>query len=219
MSRIMKQGQPRWKALILAPPLFFVLSTAMAYEEPRYAVLEENDSFEIRQYETQLIAMVQVRDDFKEAGNQAFRVLFDYISGQNTRQKKIAMTVPVNQQPVLEDGEKIQMTVPVLQAPGSEADSGYEFSFVMPANYSVDTLPLPKDSRITIKQVPAKLMAARRYSGSWSEKNYRKNETILLEALREREIKTEGTPIYARYNSPFSLWFMRRNEVLVELSR
>lgn len=216
---MMKQRQPLWKALILAPLLFLVLSTAMAYEEPRYTVLEENDSFEIRQYEPYLIAVVQVRDDFKEVGNQAFRVLFDYISGQNTKQKKIAMTVPVNQQPVLEDGEKIQMTVPVLQAPGSEVDNGYEFSFVMPANYSMDTIPLPKDSRITIRQVPEKLMAARRYSGSWSEKNYRKNETILLEALREREFKTEGTPIFARYNSPFSLWFMRRNEVLVELAR
>lgn len=206
-------------ALILATLIFFTLSTAMAYEEPRYKVLEENDSFEIRQYEPYLIAVVQLRDDFKDVGNKAFRVLFDYISGYNTKQKKIPMTVPVKQQPVLEDGEKIQMTVPVLQTPESEEGGSYQFSFVMPAEYSMDTLPLPKDSRITIEQVPAKLMAARRYSGSWSENNYRKNETILLEALRERELKTEGMPIYARYNSPFSLWFMRRNEVLVELAR
>ncbi len=198
---------------------YLVFSNAMAYEEPRYKILEENDSFEIRDYESYIVAEVEVRDDFKGAGSKAFGVLFDYISGQNVKQEKISMTAPVNQQPVAEEGEEIKMTTPVLQAPESEQAGTYRFSFVMPEDYSLDTLPRPKDSRITLRQVPAKLMAARRYSGSWSERNYRKNETMLLEALRERGLKTEGAPVYARYNSPFSLWFMRRNEVLVQLVR
>ena len=215
----MKQRQFSGMALILAPLLLLIHGPAMAYEEPLYRVLEENDSFEIREYAPYLVAVVLVRDDFEDVGNRAFRVLFDYISGQNTKQKKISMTVPVNQQPVPKNGEKIKMTTPVLQAPESEEGNGYRFSFVMPSEYSLDTLPRPNDPRITINQVPARLMAVRRYSGSWSEKNYRKNETILLTALRERELKTEGAPIYARYNSPFSLWFMRRNEVLIGLAR
>ena len=208
----------RWPAALFSAFAVLTFGAAEAYEEPAYRVIEKNDVFEIRDYEPYLVAEVEVRADFKKAGNQAFRVLFDYISGENIRQEEISMTVPVNQQSVHDEGEKIEMTTPVLQTPGAEEVGTYRFSFVMPAEYTLDTLPLPKDERIEIRQVPAKKVAVLRYSGSWSESNYRKNESLLLTSLADRELATEGQPIYARYNSPFTLWFLRRNEVLVELA-
>ena len=126
------------------------------------------------------------------------------------------MTAPVNQQPVTTAGEKIAMTVPVSQTP--QSDSGtYVFSFVMPAKYTRETLPAPIDPRIQIQEVSGKLMAARKYSGSWCETNYRENESSLLRALKQAGLESRGEPIFARYNSPFTLWFLRRNEVLIEV--
>jgi hypothetical protein len=192
---------------------------ASAYDEPAYDFVERHEQYEVRQYEPYIVAEVEVREKFEDVGDEAFRILFDFISGKNTRQEKISMTAPVSQQPSTEAGEKIEMTSPVLKEQDPSKAEAYRFSFVMPASYTVETLPRPKDPRINIRQVPAKLVAARRYSGSWSETNYRKNERILLEALQARGIQTQGAPAYARYNSPFSLWFMRRNEVLVEIDR
>lgn len=209
-----------WKIwLIAAPAAFtaFALNTAIAYDEPAYRLIEENDVFEVREYEPYITAEVRVRDDFADAGNKAFRILFDYISGENIKQEAISMTIPVKQQRESKVGENIEMTAPVLQALDSGNHGVYRFSFVMPKEYSLDTLPRPKNPAITIRQISSHWAAVRRYSGSWSEQNYLENESVLLEALRDRELRVKGNPIYARYNSPFSLWFMRRNEVLVEL--
>lgn len=91
--------------------------------------------------------------------------------------------------------------------------------FVMPQNFTLDTLPLPLDQRITLKEVQAKTVAVRTYSGSWSQKKYNQQEGLLLGALLKAKIKTIGKPIFARYNSPFALWFMRRNEIIIEIER
>jgi hypothetical protein len=112
------------------------------------------------------------------------------------------------------------MTAPVSQRPVSAADAGdsYRVSFVMPDRYTLETLPEPKDPRVTLRREPERLMAVRRYSGRWTESNYRRQERALLDAVREAGLTTIGTPVYARYNSPFSLWFNRRNEVMVEVA-
>ena len=188
----------------------------MAYEEPAFDVVREYEEFELRQYAPYLKAEIEVSGDFTAVGYQAFRVLADFISGKNRKEENISMTVPVNQQPLEAAGEKIAMTVPVSQAP--QSDNGtYVFSFVMPAKYTQETLPKPIDPRIRIQEVPGKLMAVREYSGTWSEGNYRQNESILLKALNQAGLNSIGQPIFARYNSPFSLWFLRRNEVLIEV--
>jgi len=191
--------------------------SALAYEEPRYEVVEKGEAFEIRRYEPFILAEVVVEGDFSEVGNEAFRILAGYIGGKNRRREKIPMTAPVGQEPAGGAGEKIPMTAPVIQAPGSGAEGAYRFSFVMPENYTLETLPEPEDSRIGFRRVEGRLMAARTYSGSWSERRYRENERRLLEALREKGLESVGAPLYARYNSPFTLWFLRRNEVLVEI--
>jgi hypothetical protein len=87
----------------------------------------------------------------------------------------------------------------------------------MPSRYTLETLPEPVDPRVRLRREPERLMAVRRYSGTWSEANYRDNEALLLRAIDEAGLTLVGSPIYARYNSPFSLWFLRRNEVLVEV--
>ena len=96
-------------------------------------------------------------------------------------------------------------------------DGTYLFSFMMPAKYTTDTLPTPTDPRIRIRQIEGRRMAARIYSGTWSEERYRRNEAALLEAVAAAGLQPIAAPVFARYNSPFTLWFMRRNEVLVEV--
>jgi hypothetical protein len=191
---------------------------AMATEEPEYRVVETYPEFELRRYAPYLVAETEVTGQFDGVGSQAFRILADYIFGKNRAQTKMEMTAPVSQKPAAEAGERIAMTAPVTQQPASaaEADS-YRVSFVMPSGYTLETLPEPEDPRVQLREVPGRLMAARRYSGRWTEANYRENEAALLRAVDEAGLTPIADPVYARYNSPFSLWFLRRNEVLVEV--
>lgn len=152
-------------------------------------------------------------------GSKAFKILFEYISGENVQRNKIKMTAPVIQEPSSNKGEKIKMTAPVIQEVNSNSSNSSIFSFVMPQKYTLETLPLPLDKRVSLKVIPAQIIAVREYSGTWSKENYKTNEKILIRALQEANIKVIGKTRFARYNSPFSLWFMRRNEVMVEIKR
>ncbi len=186
----------------------------MAIEEPAYRVVKEYESFELRRYAAYLTAATEVEGEFDAAGNVGFRVLFDYISGNNSRAESIAMTAPVEQRA---KGEKIAMTAPVSQSRGAGSADTHVVSFVMPKDYTLETVPQPRDPRVRIQQVPSRLVAVRRYSGRWSVANYRENEANLLEAVDKAGLRTVGVPLYARYNSPFKPWFLRRNEVMIEV--
>jgi len=203
--------------------IFIVLTllkgALMAIEEPKYTVIEKNDTFEIREYDTYLVAQTEVSGKFEEMGNKAFRILVKYISGENKQRSKIKMTAPVIQEPKENNGIKIQMTAPVIQELDQTNPQSAVFSFVMPEKFTLETLPLPLDKRITLKEIPSRTVAIREYSGSWGEEKYKENETILLQALHDADIKIIGKPNFARYNSPFALWFMRRNEIMVEIER
>jgi hypothetical protein len=153
-----------------------------------------------------------VEGDLEEAGNKAFNRLFRYISGDNRSRIKVAMTAPVSQQPM---GEKIKMTAPVGQRRVQEK---WAVSFMMPASYTLKTLPEPEDPNITLRQVPVRRMASVRYSGFWSEKRYLKYKSELLSWIQERGLTIVGDPIWARYNPPFTLWFLRRNEILIPVT-
>ena len=176
-------------------------------EKPKYVVIEEKGNCQIRQYEPYIAAETLVDSDFDNAGNIAFNRLYKYISGNNRKKESIAMTAPVNQQ-----SEKIAMTAPVNQ---QKSEGKYIVSFTMPSKYTLDTLPEPLDSSIVLRQVPAQKVAAIRYSGTWSQKKYIKNKTEVEQFIREKELKVTGEDIFARYNPPFQLWFLRRNEVLI----
>ncbi len=205
------------KLFFVAFTLFFAVGAAFAYEQPKYEIVKIYDRFELRRYSPYIVAETVVSGKFDDAGNKAFRILFKYISGDNLKKTEIPMTAPVNQSPAIEGGEKIEMTAPVEQTPHRKTVDTYVFSFVMPSKYTMETLPSPADPRVKLRQVKSRLLAALTYSGTWSEKRYRQHEAALLEAVKSAGFATVGEPIFARYNSPFTLWFLRKNEVLVEL--
>lgn len=185
--------------------------TAMAIEEPRFEVLEHDGSFELREYSPYIVAETRVEAGFEDAGNVAFRRLFRYISGNNIAQQKIAMTAPVTQS----RGEKISMTAPVSQVADGNA---YLVAFTLPSTYTLATAPQPLDPTVQIREVPAQLIACWRYSGRWTASNYRDHEVLLRERIKARRLIAAGDPVLARYNAPFTPWFMRRNEVLIAVA-
>ena len=192
--------------------LFLMLTgaiAAMATEEAPYTVIKTDGIFELREYAPQVLAEIMVDGDLEGAGNKAFRPLFRYISGDNKAQSKIAMTAPVSQQ---QQGEKIAMTAPVSQ---QRVQGKWAVSFMMPAAYTMETLPAPDDPNITLRQVPARRVAAVRYSGFWSEEKYLLHKEKLEKWIKDNRYTVTGEPVWARYNPPFTLWFMRRNEILI----
>ena len=188
---------------------------AMAIEIPEYLVVEQDGSFELRAYSSYLIAETEVEAGFMNAGNIAFGRLFRYISGANTAQAEIAMTAPVEQS---SQGEKIAMTAPVEQA---KVDGVYRVGFVVPRKYNRETVPKPTDPRVSIREVPARIVAVWRYSGRWTEENFREHEQDLRRAVQARGLQAVSgdSAIIARYDAPFIPWFMRRNEVLIPLEK
>jgi len=195
--------------------LVFIYSNIMAIEEPSYEVIDTYEEFEVRRYEPYLVAEVDVTGGINSAGNKAFRILAGYIFGDNAAATKMAMTAPVESSPT-DQGEKMAMTAPVT-ATNKDGEEMTTVAFVMEQKYSIDTLPIPNDERIRIREVPERIVAVRRYSGRWTDAKYQLNLQLLKEALSNVSLETVGEPILARYNSPFSLPMMRRNEVMVEI--
>jgi len=184
---------------------------SMATEEAAFKEIEKDGKFVIRDYEAHVLAETEVKGNLKEAGNKGFRPLFRYISGHNEASGKIAMTAPVSQSP---GGEKIAMTAPVGQ---QRSGDKWVVSFMMPASYTLDTLPKPKDAAVKLREVPARRMAAVRYSGRWSAGRFEQHKKELENWVKEKGLVTKGDWVWARYNPPMTPWFMRRNEILVEL--
>ena len=180
-------------------------------EQPNYDVLSSStDDIEIRQYAPMVIAEVEVRGAREEAISDGFRLLADYIFGNNTTQQDIAMTAPVQQQA----NKKIAMTAPVQQQSSGDR---WKVSFVMPAEYSLSTLPEPNNEQVKLKQIPAKDFIAIQFSGTNSKQNITKHERQLRQYIERNNIQTLGSPKYAFYNPPWTLPFMRRNEVMIEI--
>lgn len=185
----------------------------MAISEPKYTVESITDKYEIRYYAATIVAETVVEADFDQAGNKAFRILADYIFGNNKTKTKIDMTAPVAQLPA---SEKIAMTAPVSQ---SKDKRGYLIQFTMPDNYTLETLPTPNDSRVNLRLIGPRAVAVYKYSGSWSEDRYKAKLSDFTAELLKNNMKTTGEPIFARFNSPFQLWFLRRNEIWLEVAR
>ena len=211
MTTFMRQSA----ALVLLNLLLLVFGgiEAMATEEVKYRVLESSGDFELRQYESSIVAETTVEGDFHEVGNEGFRRLFDYISGKNRKKQSIPMTAPVSQEA---SSEKIPMTAPVNQEKVGEA---WRITFFMPSTLTMETLPEPLDPRVKLMKIPGRLMAALSYSGTWSRERYEGKEQRLKELIRQRGLKIEGEPVFARYNPPFMPWFLRRNEVLIPVGQ
>lgn len=201
------------KVLIMAASLCLLAASHLqAVEEAQYTVLEKDGDFEIRRYAPSIVAETVVSGDFEDAGNAAFRKLFNYIDGNNHSGGEIAMTAPVSQE---RRGEKIAMTSPVSQ---EATGAGWAVAFMMPASFTMETIPQPNDSSVRIREIPGYRAAAIRYSGTWSGKNYAEHLEKLEEWLHQNGLDPAGEPVWARYNAPFTPWFMRRNEILIPLS-
>ena len=196
---------------LLGVSSLLVAKSAMAIEKATYTVVEKEDDFEIRRYEPQIVAETFVEGDLEDVGDEGFRRLYGYISGDNQKKQSISTTAPVGQEA---KSEKIAMTAPVGQ---EQKDNRWRITFLMPAEYTLETLPVPTDSRVKLVQDPGRLMAAIRYSGTWSEAGYEENKALLEGFIIMRGLIKAGEPIWARYDPPFMPWFLRRNEVLIPI--
>ena len=205
-------GRMAW--FLTVATLGLTVSSAQAIEEPAFTVVQKTEVFEVRQYAPYLVAEVTVPGPASEAGNQGFSLLGGYIFGKNKGERKLEMTAPVTQSAVPPAPVKLEMTAPVTQ---TAAAGGFLVQFVMPKGYTLATLPEPLDARVTLREVAASRVAVIRFSGSWSQANYDERLTALRTALATASLITKGEAVLSRYNSPFSLPFMRRNEIWLNL--
>ena len=185
---------------VLAGPLM------SAVETPDYQVIQSHQNIEIRRYEPMIIAEVEVEGPRKQAIGDGFRLLADYIFGNTTTGQEIAMTAPVEQQ------EEVTMTAP----PGQQARS-WRVRFVMPSQYTIETLPQPNDQRVMIKSIASRHWAVIAFSGTMSDDNIKDHEKQLMHFVQTHEIAVTGSPLYAFYNPPWTVPMMRRNEVMIEI--
>ena len=194
-------------------------STLMATEEPKFETLRTDGRIEIRRYAPLIVAETWVDGDMASASGTGFRRIANYIFGENAR---IAMTVPVVAEPQ-QRAEKIAMTTPVTIEP--QLDDSIAFAsarrwrihFVMPSQYTLATLPKPLNPEVQLREVPAKTFAALTYSGTTNEFITQEKGAELLEWLKVQKIEIIGSPQLARYNPPWTLPLLRRNEILQEI--
>ena len=187
-------------------------------ETPKYDVLAKSEQMEIRQYAPYITATTTVDGSFNDTQNKAFRILAGYIFGDNEKSAKISMTAPVVMNPQKSASEKIAMTAPVVQTP---TDKGWEMSFMMPSQYSkIEDLPKPKDERVSFKQVESKTVAVIQFTGFWSEeKNQKMADQLKAWLAQNKDYELSSAPKFAGYDPPWTLPFLRRNEVMIELKK
>jgi hypothetical protein len=211
--------------------LAFATSPAMATEEPKFELIEKAGDFELRRYAPMIVAETWVEGVLSEGSNAGFRLIAGYIFGDNTSRgakaggsEKIAMTVPVTMEP---GAQKIAMTAPVVTESasatppspvGSDAvpgkDERWRMHFVMPSRYTMETLPVPNNPRVSLREIPAQQIAVRIFSGFVTEQRVREETAALHGWMKARGLAPVGAPQLARYNPPWSIPFLRRNEIL-----
>ena len=184
-------------------------------ETPKYALVSKAKGYEVREYAPHIVAEVEVSGAYAETLNQGFRKVADYIFGNNTAKGSIAMTAPVLHEKQA-TSEKIAMTAPVLHEKGAEKGA-YKLAFVMPSQYTLETLPKPNNAEVTLRQVPERKYAVRSYGGYATERKVGRETEKLLEALRRDKVSVLGPPVSAQFNPPWTPPFMRHNEVMVEV--
>lgn len=180
--------------------LLTLSAAANAVEEPDYAVIRKWGAVEVRFYAPYVVAQVVVAGPEDIAGNQGFPILADYIFGKNKGEKQLAAATPA----------RFAMTAPVTQ---TAASSGFLVQFVLPKHITLESAPEPVDDRVQLRAVAESKRATIAFSGFWSAANYNEHLEKLQSALRAVNLPWTGEPVYARYNPPWTPWFMRRNEI------
>ena len=179
-------------------------------EVPAYKILKKEQNIEIRQYPPLIIAEVKTAGSRQDAIGDGFRILADFIFGNNEGEKQLSMNGPITQQ----QGIKIAMTAPVQQ---EKTDTEWAISFIMPSKFSIDTIPNPINDRIKIIQIPSKRYAVITFSGRSTEANLTKHTNELEIYMNGSSYSKVGNAKYAFYNPPWTLPFLRRNEVQFEI--
>jgi SOUL heme-binding protein len=183
-------------------------------EQQPYEVVDRRSGFEVRRYPAHLVAEIEVDGTFEKAANRAFRPLAGFINGGNRERRRIAMTAPVTQEVV--GSQKIAMTAPVVQMEGDRPGS-YLVQFVMPAGLTAQSLPVPTNTRIHTRQIPEELAAAVQFSGRWTRTAFAERGAALNKAVVGAGLQPAGPIRYARFNPPWTPWFLRRNEVVLPI--
>jgi effector-binding domain-containing protein len=199
--------------LILAIILIsiFMLWQLYAYKvpEPHYVVIKTDENIEIREYPALLAARVEVAGGRYTAINKGFRILADFIFGNNNAENKIAMTAPVTQ--------KITDTSISRPVALEKKTNTWMIEFIMPSGYTLANLPKPKNNAITILQIPKMKYVVIRFSGTNSQANLSKYLNLLERYISKNKLTVIGQPIFAFYSPPWILPFLRRNEIMFEL--
>lgn len=179
-----------------------ILWQLVAYRapQPAYQVIKQDQSIEIREYPPLVVAEVSIQGERYAAIQAGFRKLADFIFGNNNRHEKIAMTAPVLQQP-------------------DAAQHNWIIRFIMPTHFKLNSLPTPGNPDVKFIEVPARRYAVIVFRGWNSDGNLEEHLQLLVNYCRQHHINTTGNPLYAFYNPPWILPFLRRNEILLELSR
>lgn len=179
-------------------------------ETPKYTVIRKEKNIELRQYAAYINAKVSVAGpDYRSAIYQGFNILAGYIFGNNIARQKIDMTTPVQ----VAQSQKIAMTTPVTVT----GDGSFTVAFSMPAQYTLETLPLPKDEGIQFSRIPGQRMAVIRFTGHFRQENIEKHRQQLAAWLQAQDLEMEGEVLAAAYDPPWVPWFMTRNEVMVKV--
>ncbi len=191
--------------------MLFMACAASATEQPVYKVDQIAESLEVRKYESYVVAEVVVDASDEEAEDHAFSMLAGYIYGQNKGDLKIELITPVMQTLM---PERLVLAAPAIQGRGHDA---LLVRFMMPKAYSLSTLPEPLDPRVKLREVPSQRVAVIQYSGSWSQSNYDEHLEDLKQNLAKSGLAAQGEPIFARYDSSFTPWFLRTNEIWLKV--
>lgn len=184
----------------------------MSIDEPKFALVLKDGAFEIRDYAASIVAEVTVTGDQKVASSKGFRLLTGYIFGGNATRQKIAMTAPVIK---IVPSEKIAMTAPVTLIAGQ---GDWRVRFTMPARYALADLPVPNNTAVSIKSLPAARFAVLRFSGLAGEAKVTAQTARLMAFITARGLTPLGPSPIARYNPPWTPWFLRRNEVMLPVA-
>jgi len=171
----------------------------MAIETPKYKIITKKKNFEVRHYDSLIVAKTNIIDKYKEANSRGFRRIANYIFGGNNMQESIAMTAPV-----------ITTT--------SDLNNNYEVLFFMPFKYELESLPKPNLSSVTIEKRLLGLIASIEFGGWATEKNIETYKIRLKEYLKKENLNIRGNFMIAQYNSPWALPPFRRNEILVQIN-
>ncbi len=178
-------------------------------EQQPYEVVRQGHGYELRRYPSCVVAEVNVDADFDQAGSIGFRPLVNYIGGNNSARTSLDMTAPVVQ------SRKLSMTAPVVQQTGAGREQ--VIAFVLPAEVTLESAPTPSDPRVVVREVPASLTAVSRFSGRWSEASYLQHVKGLQTAIATDGLTAVSEPRFARFDPPFKPWFLRRNEVHIDV--